>query len=159
MTWNFQKAAAPLILPPTQRKCLGRHVGCELGCSRCPRRWAGASEPRPPPQPQAQAHIIMSLSSGRWEHFAGDVFLFFSLGRLCSSCSMFTMCFRLCLNDVFLQPQSEKFRRFVPYFVYLETAGWWTEFLIFQQKCLMLGRRRLLSPLRREKICIKVLFP
>ena len=118
------------------------------------------------PSPRAQAHILygfalsscMDLSRLKGKFCCWCVSLY-SSGRLCTSWSMCVMCFRLCLNDVFLQPQSATFRRFVPYFCIFRNS-WLIDWIFnFSQKCLMLGRLCLLSLKRRGKICIKFLFP
>lgn len=84
----------------------------------------------------------------------------YSSGRLCTSWTMCMMCFRLCLNDVFLQPQSATFRWFVPYFCIFKGNSWLIDWIFnFSQKCLTLaGRLCLLSPWRREKDLYKVSF-
>lgn len=118
------------------------------------------------PSPQAQAHILhgFALSScvdlrclqGKFCCWCVSLY---SSGRLCTSWTMCMMCFRLCLNDVFLQPQSATFRWFVPYFCIFRNS-WLIDWIFnFSQKCLTLRRLCLLSPWRREKICIKFLFP
>ena len=202
---------------PNQRKCLGRHFGCQVGVlgarrgeqmflnsclsqGGCPHyqtwQWKNdgvrilnvwltppvlpscrcrvrGPDPRDPREssgllhsPWAQAHDLsgFALSSSVYQsHLIGKFcwwcFSLYSSGRLCSSWTICMMCFRLCLNDVFLQPQSETFRWFVPYFDIFRNS-WLIDWIFnFSQRCLMLGRLCPLSPLRTEKICIKFLFP
>lgn len=69
------------------------------------------------------------------------------------------MCFRLCLNDVFLQPESENSDGLYHIFVYLETAGWLTGFLIFHGNVWCWGDCTVRVLWGGKKIYIKVFFP
>lgn len=68
------------------------------------------------------------------------------------------MCFRLCLNDVFLQPESENSDGLYHIFVYLETAGWLTGFLIFHGNVWCWGDCTVRVLWGGKKIYIKVFF-
>lgn len=112
---------------------------------------------------RVQDHITSSfdLNTGVswWKHFAGDISLFIPQESCVLQWAMCIMCSRLCLNDVFLQPKTDKFRWFVPYFCTFRNS-WLIDWIFnFSQQCLMLGRLCLSSPLRNKKIYIKVSFP
>lgn len=97
---------------------------------------------------------------GAWgKHSDGDTPLFIAQEGCALQWAVCIMCSRLCLNDVFPQPKTDKFKWLVPYFCTFRNS-WLIDWIFnFSQKCLMLGRLCLLSPLRKEKIYIKVSFP
>lgn len=94
----------------------------------------------------------------------GRILLLIFFSRVPKKCYFFLqwvmnkMCFRLCLNDVFLQPESENSDGLYHIFVYLETAGWLTGFLIFHGNVWCWGDCTVRVLWGGKKIYIKVFF-